>query len=552
MTDSRVFRRYAGGLFFLAAAVFCACTQVPEYCGDGDSPFDFKNQYCQDGVAHPKTPDKPPQTYTLTVNRNPAAGGTTDPADSQTDITAGTSVDISATADTGYTFTNWTITGSGVIASANNASTSVTVNGNVTVRANFTQNQSQYTLTVNRAPTAGGSVKVANNDYTAPVTVNGGTATSISAAAASGYTFTNWTVTSGSAQINNANSASTTVSLSGNATITANFTQNPTTPTKYTLTVSRLPDNGAGTVKVSNADYSAPVQVDGGTAVNIAAASAANYKFTNWTVATGTASIANAGNATTTVTLSSNATITANFTSTVVTPPGGGSGRTDTIKVEAENYTSNNGANMQTGAIEGGGLCIGYIENGYSTTYNNVNTPKAGNYTMLFRIATGTERSSFTVSVNGQNVGTVSTNNTGGWDTYVTVAIGSDVKLNAGNNTVVLNFQNAVNVDYFLLLGEPTVTSPPPNSVKYNAAKAANARTQIALRPAVRGFAAALPTGHGFTSYKVIDLQGREVKSGRIGGSTTELSVTGLKHSVVFLRLEGKNQTPLSLKVVTY
>jgi len=47
-------------------------------------------------------------------------------------------------------------------------------------------------------------------------------------------------------------------------------------------------------------------------------------------------------------------------------------------------------------------------------------------------------------------------------------------------------------------------------------------------------------------------MQGREIRSGRIGGSETNLSVGGLKHSVVFLRLEGKGQTPLSLKVVTY
>jgi len=494
-------------------------------------------------------------TYTLTIDKNPTAGGTTTPANSQSNINAGTQVNISAAPASGYSFTNWTITsGSGTIANANNASTTITVNGNVTVRANFTQNQTPYTLTVNRDPTAGGSVKVANNDYSAPVTVMGGTATAISATAASGYTFTNWTVTSGTAQINNANSASTTVTLNGNATITANFTQNPTTPTKYTLTVSRLPDNGAGTVKANGADYSAPISVDGGTAVDIAATPAANYKFTSWTIATGSASIANASSATTTVTLTSNATVTANFTSTsVVTPPPSGNGK-DTIIIEAENYKSNNGSGMQTGTIEGGGSCIGYIDNGYSTTYD-VSVSQTGEYIMQFRIATGTEASSFTVTVDGQNVGTVSTNNTGGWDTYVTVALASKVKFNEGNNVVVLNFQNAVNVDNFSLIGDkPAVVDPPVDppviSVKYNPAKA-GVRAQVALRPTVRGFIAALPAGHAFTSYRVIDLQGREVRSGRIAGQS-DLVVSGLKHSVVFLRLEGKGQTPMSLKVVTY
>jgi uncharacterized repeat protein (TIGR02543 family) len=430
----------------------------------------------------------------------------------------------------------------------------------LTIQANFKQNQTQYTLTVNRNPTAGGSVKVNNADYSSPVTVNGGTSINISAAAASGYTFTNWTVTSGTAQINNANSANTTVSLSANATITANFTQNPATPTTVTLTVSRQPSNSAGTVKVNNADYSAPVSVNSGTAVNIAATPAANYKFASWTVSTGTASIASASSATTTVTLTANATVTANFTSTdVPTPPNPGTGK-DTIKVEAEDYTSKNGNNIQTGTIEGGGMCIGYIENGYSTTYNNVIAPQAGDYVMQFRIATGVERSTFTVTVNGKNVGTISTNNTGGWDTYVIVPLSAKVELSGGDNTVVLNFQGAVNVDYFLLIGDkPAVEPPPPppidtipNAVKYNAVKAANARMQVALRPAVRGFTAALPAGHGFTSYRVIDLQGKEVRSGSINGSTTNLSVGNLKHSVVFLKLEGKGRTPMSMKVVTY
>jgi len=506
-----------------------------------------------------------PTTYTLTVEKNPTAGGNTTPASSQGNINGGTQVNISATANSGYTFANWTITsGTGTIANANNASTTITVNGNVTVRANFTQNQTQYTLTINRAPTAGGSVTVSNQNNPASVTVTGGASTAISAAAADGYTFTNWTVTSGTAQINNANSASTTVSLSGNATITANFTQKPTTPTTVTLTVSRQPSNSAGTVKVNNADYSAPVSVNSGTAVNIAATAATGYRFTSWTVSAGTASIASASTATTTVTLTSNATVTANFTLLTAGGTPGGSGK-DTIKVEAEDYTSNAGANMKTGTIEGGGMCIGYIENGYSATYNNVSAPQAGDYVMQFRIATGMDQSSFTVSVNGANVGTISTNNTGGWDNYVIVAINSPVKLYGGNNTVVLNFQNAVNVDYFLLIGDkPAVpeppqpppppadtTKPPVISVKYNAAKA-NARTQVALRPAVRGFIAALPANHGFTSYKVIDLQGREVRSGSIDGSTTNLSVGNLKHSVVFLRLEGKGRTPLSMKVMTY
>jgi len=490
-------------------------------------------------------------TYTLTVDRNPTAGGTTNPASSQSNINAGTQVNISATAAAGYTFNNWTITsGSGNINNANSASTQITVNGNVTVRANFTQNQTNYTLTVNRNPAAGGSVTVNNQSNPASVTVTGGTSVNISAAAASGYTFTNWTVTSGTAQINNANSASTSVSISSNATISANFTQNPTAPTQYTLTVSRLPDNNAGTVKVNNQNYTDAVKLDGGKAADIVATPAANYKFTSWTVSYGNASIANANNATTTVTLTQDALIVANFTSTAVTPPSGGGNRTDTTKIEAEDYTSKNGNNIREGNIEdaGGGMCIGYIEGGNSTTYNNVTVARSGVYTMQFRIA-NSGQTNFTVTVNGNNVGTISAPATGGWNDYVIVSLPNDVQLSAGSNTVTLNFQGSVNVDYFLLLGEPGSATP----VRYRASTEAAPRMNIAVRADAKGFRAELPANHGYTSYKIIDVRGKTVRSGRIAGGVTTLQFNNVNSSVMFLKLDGKKGgAPLVLKAVNY
>ncbi len=66
------------------------------------------------------------------------------------------------------------------------------------------------------------------------LTVLKGTATSISATPANAeYLFANWSVTSGSATFGNANAASTTVTLSGPATIRANFTAKPYTVTYY-------------------------------------------------------------------------------------------------------------------------------------------------------------------------------------------------------------------------------------------------------------------------------------------------------------------------------
>ena len=245
-------------------------------------------------------------TYTLTVNRNPTVGGNISQA-AQTNISAGTVVNIAAVANAGYTFVNWTMTGTGgTIANASSAATSVTVNGNVTINANFQATggptPTNYTLTLNRNPTAGGTVTPASGGSHAA-----GTLVRISATAASGYTFSNWTVTGTGASIANANSATTDVTLNANATVTANFILIPVTPARCTLTINRSPTAGGTVTPVSGLNYAA------GTPVNISATAASGYTFSGWSITGTGATIANASSATTTVTLTANATITANF-----------------------------------------------------------------------------------------------------------------------------------------------------------------------------------------------------------------------------------------------
>lgn len=141
---------------------------------------------------------------------------------------------------------------------------------------------------------------------TSPITVNHGAATTIAASPNSGYAFANWTVTSGTASIANPASASTTVSLtSNNASVQANFTPVAVT---YLLTVA---NDGHGTTLPSGT-----VTVTAGAANSIVATAASGYQFLNWTVTAGTPTIASATSAGTTVTLTGNASIRANFTAT--------------------------------------------------------------------------------------------------------------------------------------------------------------------------------------------------------------------------------------------
>ena len=118
------------------------------------------------------------QQYTISVSPNPilagivTGGGAYNPGDNCT---------VTATANNGYTFTNWTENGNVV---STNASYSFTVTGNRTLVANF-QVQT-FTVAATANPAEGGIVEGAG-------TYNFGIRCTLTATANEGYNFVNWT-----------------------------------------------------------------------------------------------------------------------------------------------------------------------------------------------------------------------------------------------------------------------------------------------------------------------------------------------------------------------
>jgi uncharacterized repeat protein (TIGR02543 family) len=143
-------------------------------------------------------------TYTLTTNASPPEGGSISPV--QPYYTAGQTVTITATANSGYTFDQWSgaATGSGI-------TTTLTMDSNKAVTATFVGLVPTYTLTTNASPPEGGSISPVQPYYTAGQTVT------ITATANSGYTFTNW---SGSSTDTD---PSITLTMDSNKSVTANF-----------------------------------------------------------------------------------------------------------------------------------------------------------------------------------------------------------------------------------------------------------------------------------------------------------------------------------------
>ena len=121
-----------------------------------------------------------PQNYNITVSANPTNGGSVNGGGT---FQEGQSCTVSATANTGYTFTNWTENGNVV---STQASYTFTVTGNRTLVANFEAQPQSYTITATAVPSNGGTV-------TGGGTYQQGQSCTLTATPAAGYDFIKWT-----------------------------------------------------------------------------------------------------------------------------------------------------------------------------------------------------------------------------------------------------------------------------------------------------------------------------------------------------------------------
>ena len=221
------------------------------------------------------------QSFNISASANPSNGGSVSGTGS---YNSGATANLTATAASGYDFVNWTENGTQI---STNANYSFTVTSNRTLVANFEAKTYNISASVN--PSNGGSVS-GTGSYNSGATAN------LTATAASGYDFVNWTE-NGTQVSTNANYSFTVTS---NRTLVANFEAKT-----YNISASANPSNGGS--------VSGTGSYNSGATANLTATAASGYDFVNWTE-NGTEISTNSVYS---FTVTSNRTLVANFDTTV-------------------------------------------------------------------------------------------------------------------------------------------------------------------------------------------------------------------------------------------
>lgn len=231
--------------------------------------------------------ETPVTTYSLTITST-AGGAVTVPGEDVFDYSAGTVVELEAVAYDGHRFVNWT-GDVGTLANANAASTTVTIDGDCSITANFV---AVYALSI--ASTTGGSATAPGEGM---FSYDAGTVVDLVASPASGYRFVEWK--GDVSTVSNVEAASTTITTNGHYSVIAAFV------VVYDLSISSTTGGSVTTPGEGIFIY------DAGTVVSLIAAADVGYRFVEWTGDVSTVVHVNA--AATTITIDSTYVVSASF-----------------------------------------------------------------------------------------------------------------------------------------------------------------------------------------------------------------------------------------------
>ncbi len=215
-----------------------------------------------------------PDTAMLTISISPPLSGKTTPAPGVVNVLKNVPAPVSAEANPGWKFVNWTFSGSAKITDTALPQTDVTLGGTGAIVANFAEIPRDVKLNCAVEPAEGGSMTPLPGGHN----VKTGEDIPVIASPAESYYFTGWTQIDG-ARVKDASSASTSVKMNADGKVVANFSKSEPASKNLTIVVG-----GNGETEPATGNYSIKV----GVTQQIKASPKPGSVFKEWQVIGGT------------------------------------------------------------------------------------------------------------------------------------------------------------------------------------------------------------------------------------------------------------------------
>jgi uncharacterized repeat protein (TIGR02543 family) len=293
--------------------------------------------------------------YSVSYNGNDNTGGSA-PVDNlhYASGQSATVLGLGTLVRSGYSFTGWNTTADGS-GTTYDISASLTVDGNITLYAEWTENP--YTVTYNGNENTGGGAPVDNMHYASGQSA---TVLAVGTLVRSGYSFAGWNTAANGG--GTSYSAGATIAITGNVILYAKWTENP-------FTVSYIGnENTGGSAPVDNMHYASGQSA---TVLAVGTLVRSGYSFAGWnTAADGNGTTYTAGAS---ITITENVTLYAKWTETPYSITYDGNKNTDgNAPVDNVRYSSG-----QSATVLGKGTLArtGYSFVNWNTTSDGSGTP---------------------------------------------------------------------------------------------------------------------------------------------------------------------------------
>jgi hypothetical protein len=201
--------------------------------------------------------------------------------------------------------------------------------------------------------------------------------------------------------------------------------------------------------------------------------------------------------------------------------------------IQAENYSNMSGVATESTTDAGGGLDVGWIDQGDWMAYNSITFPTSGNYTISYRVASPSGATlSCDLNAGSIQLGSIAIPATGGWQNWTTIT--QTVSVTAGTYNFGIYAQaGGWNINWFTITSSPSKAKTSPYDLTSMDNNSANLSLDCYPNPADASLY--LKSNLDFTggNAKIIDGLGVEVIS--ITVNSEAIDVSSLKGGIYTL-----------------